>query len=534
MLKNFELHKNLWLIILISFATIALQNLKGTLVLSDPFHQGEYFASAVIFFTKQIVKFTPLTIHGALDFIPALIAKSIWRPDSYFLPTYFLYKVINITSALLLLAISIDLTKGEKYCSVVVLSIAIAAPQLVGYRDLVLLISFYLFLKINNKSIETATEKILLIAFGVVTALGLFWSFDRGIAGVVSFGIATLFMASRNKKHIIAVLTFLATVIIVGIFSQTFSFGNYIENIKVLLATSSQWSYGWQRGPVINSLFAIIFNLAIIGFVMIACYRNKSLSSRLHELIILTFLSIFMLKIGINRADWSHVYWCLWAPTLMVFIFKNEIIFQELTTKKLILILLLVALAVSIKDRIFLPIFLAGLIAYLVYGNSATFSSSIVKLAFNGSLVILLFLSFPTSVKYLVEKYQWLVHIYTPPSNIAASTEGMRWVSDRLLKSKSTCVFDLSNNGIINGLTTLPSCSRFTYPVYAGLKHESELIDAVRLTAPQAIVYSSTYWSYSIDGRSMRDRFPQLDTFLIQQYPRIECANGYCIRYLKD
>ena len=150
MQKYFEfLNKNIWIILLISLVTILLQDLTGAVVLSDPFHYGEYFASSVIFFTKQSVDFTPLTIHGALDFIPALIARNIWGSDSYFLPTYFLYKIINVTSSLILLAIAFDLIKDNKNRWIVLLSLSIAAPLLVGYRDIVLLTTLYLFLKIN-------------------------------------------------------------------------------------------------------------------------------------------------------------------------------------------------------------------------------------------------------------------------------------------------------------------------------------------------------------------------------------------------
>ncbi len=93
------------------------------------------------------------------------------------------------------------------------------------------------------------------------------------------------------------------------------------------------------------------------------------------------------------------------------------------------------------------------------------------------------------------------------------------------------CVFDLSNNGVINGLVRRPSCSRFTYPVYAGPHHESILISDLRDASPRALVYSSTYWSYNIDGRDMRKRFPELDKFILKNYPKEECSHGYCVRY---
>ena len=94
-------------------------------------------------------------------------------------------------------------------------------------------------------------------------------------------------------------------------------------------------------------------------------------------------------------------------------------------------------------------------------------------------------------------------------------------------------MFDLSNSGTINALLALPSCSRFTYPVYAAAQHEQELIETVEREQPSAIVYSSTFWAFNFDGRSMHDRFPKLTGHLRLQYPVQECSFGYCIR-LRD
>ena len=42
------------------------------------------------------------------------------------------------------------------------------------------------------------------------------------------------------------------------------------------------------------------------------------------------------------------------------------------------------------------------------------------------------------------------------------------------------CVFDLSNNGIINGLINLPSCTKYTYLVYADKRHEENIINQLK------------------------------------------------------
>ena len=129
--------------------------------------------------------------------------------------------------------------------------------------------------------------------------------------------------------------------------------------------------------------------------------------------------------------------------------------------------------------------------------------------------------------------YRWINYYRSLPSNSAMVTDGVRWVSQELTNSGSHCVFDLSNNGVINGLTGLPACTRFSYLVYADQRYEDEILDSVRSSKPNAIVYSSTYWSFSIDGKSMHIRFPVLNNYLLENYPYEKCTFGYCVRYLE-
>ena len=47
---------------------------------------------------------------------------------------------------------------------------------------------------------------------------------------------------------------------------------------------------------------------------------------------------------------------------------------------------------------------------------------------------------------------------------------------------------------------------------------------------PPLIIYSSDYWSYAIDGRSMQDRYRKLDAYLREAFPIKICKGDYCIR----
>jgi hypothetical protein len=512
--------------------SIVLENFHGGLVLFDPFHHGEFFASAVSFFSTEHPDFEPLTIHGALDFIPALLARSIWGPDHYFLPTLALYKTLNILAAFVFVLIVFELTRKELVQWIPVLACAVMAPFLVGYRDLLLLLSLYLFVFINRRHLHPSKEMLVLILFGIFVALGLFWSFDRGIACALSLGAAYLIMSYQRKIHSIALIFFGVTVIVIMSSFRTFSVLNYVENIKFLMDTSSQWMYAWRRDTYILTGFTLTINLVVMMMILNAHFHREILKNQLPEIIAFAFLSIFMFKIGTNRADLFHIYMSLGIPVLFSFVIFNEDIRSNMYINFGISCIVFFACCLTIKYNSFGFLLVAGAVTYAA-------SSKLERLSRLNVVFIIFIASTLAAVLnsqrhfFLDGKYKWLMSLVSPPNNFTASPDAIRLVSQKIIKSKSKCVFDLSNHGLINGLSNLPSCTRFTYPVYANRKYETEIIQTIQKSSPHAIVYSSTYGSYSIDGKNMRNRFPLLDVYLLEHYKIQECLDGYCIRYSK-
>lgn len=519
------------LLLLVCALFILMPNLKGSTVLTDPFHDGEYFAVAVNFFSLQPQAFHPLSIHGALDFIPALIARHLWGDAHYFLPTAAIYTALNIAAAVLLLRITHELCKTRPFQWIVLLGMAVGAAFFVGYRDLLLLASLYCFLILSSKPRETGRIP-LLIMLGALIGFGMFWSFDRGIATVVCLGPPMLLMAWQSRINLIAAAAFAATVLGLGLLFEGFSITGYLENLSVLLQTSGQWSYGWRLDAVLLTAFVVLINLGAIVLAIRAFFLSAVEEQDLARVLALLLLSAIMLKIGINRADVEHVYNGLWAPLLLTLSLART----TFTISRLILLapfIIAIGAALSYKFHHVGFFLIACVMVYICipHRDQGDFRLShllsVILISVSASAVTYI------GIKHFREgQYQWLTHLASPPDNTEAVTEGVNWASQRLLQSQASCVFDLSNNGVINGLLNLPSCTRFTYPVYAAAQHEAELINAVTTAAPSAIVYSSTFPSYSIDGKTMRDRFQALDTYLMARYPQEECADGYCVRYL--
>lgn len=513
---------------------IIAPNLKGSLILEDPFHEGEFFATTVSYLAVPAPPFRALSIHGAVDVVPALLARLGWGDSHYFLPTVALYAVLNILAAALLLLIADALSRQRPFHGFLWFALALAAPFFVGYRDVLLLAALSVFLLVQGRAWRLPAATGLRLVLGALMALGMFWSFDRGIAGVFALGPPLLMLACKRRLELCVALGFVLTVAALELQVEGFSLVAYLDNFRVLLATSGQWSYGWRPDALVLSLFAASISLGAIALALRSTWRERNSLERLGLRGALLLLTIITLKIGLNRADVEHIYSALWAPLCLILSLPRK---DLAIGRGVLLVPILIGVAAALSFIYHSPGFflIACLTAYAVTPHHTPRDLRLSHL----TLMILIGLSAAALLysggKHLREgRYQWLAHLGTPPDNASAVTSGAGWAAARLQERQIDCVFDLSNNGVINGLINRPSCTRFTYPVYASAAYEPELIEAVSTAAPAVIVYSSTFPSYRIDGRDMRERFPRLDAFLLAHYPDEICDLGYCVRYRQD
>ncbi len=520
----------LMMILMVGVFLLGIQIFRGNSILLDPFHHGEFFASVTSLFNDSALNFHPLIIHGALDFLPALAAKRIFGSENYFLPTYAVYKLLNFISAAYLVLIACKLTKNKKNQFFLITLTFIAAPFLVGYRDLFLLIALHLFLYILDARYRVNQSIFLHAIFGFIVGLGLFWSYDRGIAGAISLGIAILSLLPNHRQPIISLASFVGTVFGMGLFFEAFSFESYLSNIFILMQTSGKWSYGLQKVPILLTLFVSILNFYLLFILLSESLKAVNFSDNLPILICLVLLSLFMLKIGVNRADLQHIYMSLWIP-LLISLYLHD---KTISVSRLSSLFIFFSFSLGLLLTIFAKSYPALIVSAVPVFTLTKYRNEILK-KFTKALpgfLIFVCLGFITTAFFKSDgQYNWLKSLSALPSNHSSSTEGVIWASDRLKEHSVECVFDLSNNGVINGLLHLPSCSRFTYPIYAGPQHEDILVSDLSNALPAAIVYSSTFWSYDIDGQDMKIRFPKLDEFIVKKYTNEVCNHGYCIRH---
>lgn len=85
------------------------------------------------------------------------------------------------------------------------------------------------------------------------------------------------------------------------------------------METSSNWSYGLTLSTTALRLFALVLNILIVSIFAYNVFSTKPIISKEIALFIAFLLfSMFMLKMGLNRADNGHVVFTLVFPLLMI------------------------------------------------------------------------------------------------------------------------------------------------------------------------------------------------------------------------
>ena len=513
------------------------------LPISDAFHVGEFFAAATTLWNEP--GSSPLTIHGGWDFIPAIAARWLVGGENYFYPTIYLTKHVApaIAAGILLLLLTRILRSKVTWPTIVFLSIAaIAAPYLVGIRDLFLIANCWVLYEFMTQ--EQSIGKIKLIIFLIISSsLGVVWSYDRGIAGLVTI-ITTLLSAAYFEKKAIYLktsgLVVLGSILIVLI-AQSSGTIDYFVNVSFLAQTSSQWQYPLSFGILKDSLLAIVFVASTIA----ATIRSNSSENRscyYPYWLGITACALMMLRIGVNRADMFHLVEAMWAPLILT-AYSCSTRTESSSKPSPTLII-----AVFSPVAYFSLYYALWAVAFPVLGIS--FSSSLlwlqqfntasrarVLLASLSLWILFISLANPTRSLALAAKGVLKGRIVTPVEYLYSGVsysrvadKGNAWAAKKIRDSQSKCLLDMTNSGIIDAGADLPDCIQTSYPIYSTKKFEDRLLREITNMDANTIVYSTENWQYSIDGKDMKVRLPRVDALLRQNFPVLECYDKYCIR----
>ena len=513
------------LALLVAFTCSSL--VLGDAVLRRPFDHGEYFASlsSLIHDTD----FIPITVHGALDYIPGLIAIAAFGKANYAYATRLIYVLLEFGSAITLFLI----LRRMLGATITLVLASFVIPFLVGYRDFSLLLLLLTYL-IAEDAQSHRRQYLALLCLGVVGVFNFYFSTNRGIAGTVAIGSALLISSFSDRKYLIAVISFLVTLVVISLIHPILDLANYANNLLFLAQISYQWSYGFELEPILLTLHLGALLLLTIMLVATRLRKNGLNNRNLSKIALFGCLSLFYFQIATYRADLIHItmglmivlinisYWYSIAPATKVRFHESEgTIFLLLIFLSMLTLWYWAPFGVVVACILFGAFHLPGT-------NGRALVRAALSLALGWLLVSDLI---KIDANFATGGYDWVGQSVTNRTNAIAATTPTNWVVGELKKRNARCVFDLSNNGVINAVANLPACTRFSYIIYADKRYEGELIGKLSESNPAVIVYSTSLPYYRIDGRSMAVRFPNLDTYIRERYPHEICKRGYCIRY---
>lgn len=496
----------------------------------DPFHQGEYLASL-----QSKLKNIPFySIHGGMDWLPGIISIKFFGVDRYFLFIKIIYSTLSLLACILVWLILLEFSQNK--FKIFNLLVFICSPflitHMVSYKDVFLIFSFFVFILLEmpyKTSRENIRNKLLELLLGFLLALNLAWSFERGLAALFSIGSVSAYYLFFKKQRILTFFSFLSILYAMTSF-QLFSLDIYLENFLFLLNTASQWSYGYKKiTPIFYSTLVLIPNF-YAAFYLLKYFSSHKKNVDSPLLASMFILLLFMVKVGLNRPDFVHILMALWVPALIFVYLYN---FHNLKiSQRSIIILTSSFYLLGLKNPhnywfLLLPILLT--IFSIKNKNLKLLNYRKLSIIFLGCLMF--FSVAKVFYDSYNKKYLWLNNFTHPPLNSSLVDPGVVWINSILKLNNVSCIFDMSNNGVINGISGLPSCVKSAYLVYATKDYETNIIEELKFKNPSAIISSTTFWSYSIDGRPMHLRFPKLFEYILKAYPYEECKFEYCLRY---
>jgi hypothetical protein len=306
--------------------------------LSDGFHEGEYLGNLLnlMGYYSGSLPF-PVLIHGAMDYIPALISFLISGENYYIALTRYL----NIGAVIICWILWLDISRvillqhkerliwfGIFY--LIFLWMALSAgtnpvlkqQSFIGTRDLFLMLTIWS--SIRSSSTHPMSARILLFFSGVFAAFSLYWSYDRGIFSLIwILAMGFIYILNGHRKEV--AILFIGYICTVFALSEIGLFGKFSENlfnIKYwLINTSEIWNY-----PLRGKIIAIPYMVGMIGLFLFALYSvfvsdgvKKTILAKPYIVGLILMQIVFFRKM-LALPGFPTSYYFIW-PTLLLLIF---------------------------------------------------------------------------------------------------------------------------------------------------------------------------------------------------------------------
>lgn len=463
----------------------------------------------------------PLLIHGALDFVPSLIAAKMFGVDHVIVSTRAINLLISgINYALFSVLLSMLLVRSgcpSGARRIVVLCVlfvfgfnvetALQFHQgILNPRELFLLAFFVLIASYSYVESSFVSRNLVLFLIAIVTATSVYWSYDRGLINVVGFAI---FVASLilQRRYMSASYVVGLAVILSALLNYVGWFGEFSENMGNVLywvENGHIWRYEYTAKLARYSI-PLVFLVVALAF----CYLSKAVKSwrcgdhhdaTLRVIFVVSLLA--MLRSALNRPDDPHMLWCFWLAVAMT-----------------------------------LPV----IFGFFANGAESTASSEVLNSSrftiWQKAGGLLLFILLFASVAKYNPSFKGAVTLKSIRQALSSPVSDDRIFADPALGGahaffsalKPDCVLSWSNSGLTALVSGLKFCGDVVYPVYISPSAEPAYYDKLSKNLPAAIVYDANFWGMEIDEKRMENRLPSVNKLIESNYVEAGRFGGWVV-----
>ena len=489
----------------ILFALSAL--IKAPLV--DAFHEGEYLIAALSMhdYYSGVAAF-PVLVHGAMDFIPALIAGRVGGPDHMIAWT----RLLNFVAVGICWVVYMDLgrTVLRNHPQRLAMLGAFVAlfflmtnaadidpvhrqQSFLGTRDIFLMLSLWSAIRAAacDRSVAIAGFHVL---SGVFAAACLYWSYDRGLmAGIWLLMLSAGFIyQGKYKSAATLLLSYAAALFLVSGTGVAGSLGENLHNIGYWVKSSGDvWYISFKNklqalpGALCLAAFAVLVLIIAAQWLL----KNRSQHNAPYVLGLAVMQLVFLTKLySLPLFPTGHYF--IWPSIILVImILPEQPWVRTLSTQ-----LADFWRPATGGNKVLLAAFAA--LALSFFANPVVFSAMNVRNA----------IKIPADAELI---------------------DANRYSLDGLPTQDVSCILLWTNEGALSVLSKKRACTNYPYPVYISRAQEAAVLEQLKKNPPGLIVYDSPFWSTKIYGRDMKERLPAIDQFINDNYVFSENRSGY-------
>lgn len=475
------------------------------------FHEGEYVGSLWSIRSFYIGEsLFPLLIHGAMDYIPSIIASFIYGDDRIIVGVRGINTVIVWVCWVFFLDLCYSISlKSNRFlwgaiAFVVFIFLApvfrsqalIVQMSFLGVRDLFVILTVWCFVQYTT-SVNLLRTRILLILGTISAVTALFWSYDRGIM-TLSF-LSVIFVGMLvNKKYFdvaLSILTaclFLLTLESVNIFGSLASnLYNIIYWIKNSAEVFGAYNSVDKRSLIIVTLLILLLMATIFIAFTERFYKDKE---NLFLTIGIFMIQIVLFKTIMNAPEMPRLAWFIWPSILLLIYFSSRKMMDFRLDYKL-----------SFSRTI--PISVIYKIYFLIFAICICSISSV-------------FYVYGSFFKNLVN----------PKLDIEIVSKEVNELGDLLRKNNDACVLGWVNEGVIALMSKKRSCTQSPYAVYVSKSEELKYLQQIKNDPPAAVVFDVGGDNVMfVHGIHMESRLPNVNKYIQDNYPNKQQVGRYIV-----